>query len=184
MLRPLLILIAAFSFPLLAQEGPNPAPDSKVTVPRKNPPPPRSDERQKSDDSKAQNAEYSSSRTHIIDLSPPLGDKQSHPDSEAATDVNEMKPWNPHRAMKNIEVGDFYFKKKNYVAAESRYREALEYKANDAVATFRLAQVMDRTRRGDAAIAYYQAYLKILPDGPFSAECHRAINRLSNTAAK
>ena len=162
-----------------------PQPDSIVTVPKKKASPPRSEEQKQTSDTSADaNGEYSSSKTYVVDLSPPLGDKQTHPDAEANSDIKEMKPWNPHRALKDVEVGDFYFKRKNYAAAEARYRDALEYKANDAVATFRLAQVLERTRRGDEAISYYQAYLKILADGPFAEECHKAIARLSKTAKK
>jgi hypothetical protein len=36
---------------------------------------------------------------------------------------------------KNFDVGDTYFKGKNYKAAESRFREALEYKPDDPDAT-------------------------------------------------
>ena len=42
--------------------------------------------------------------------------------------MSEFHPWNPHKAAKDIEVGDYYFKRKNYRAAEDRYREALFYK--------------------------------------------------------
>ena len=46
-------------------------------------------------------------------------------DDSAPGDVQEFHPYDPHRASKDIEVGDFYFKKKNYGAALERYREAL-----------------------------------------------------------
>ena len=56
----------------------------------------------------------SSSKSTIIDISPPVGDVQEHPESEAAHEsVNELKPWDPHRAAKDIEVGEYYFKRKN-----------------------------------------------------------------------
>ena len=47
--------------------------------------------------------------------------------------ITELHSWDPHKAAKNVEVGDFYFKRKNYRAAEDRYREALRYKDNDAI---------------------------------------------------
>src|ERR1051325_1677970 len=65
----------------------------------------------------------SSSRSTKIDLSPPKDDAKDHPDSDspdvqdANGDVQEMHPWDPHKAMKDLEVGDFYFKRKNYKAA-------------------------------------------------------------------
>jgi tetratricopeptide (TPR) repeat protein len=123
----------------------------------------------------------SSSRSNIADISPPIGDAQEHPDSEVPQELvgtNEMHPWNPHRAEKNVEIGDYYLKQKNYRAAESRYREALYYKENDAIATLRLAQVLDKTGKSEEARQYYQAYLKILPHGPNSSDARKALERL------
>ena len=89
----------------------------------------------------------------------PPNDAKDHPnstlpaddaDENASGDVQEFHPFDPHRAAKDIEVGDFYFKKKNYGAALDRYREALFYKPNDAMANFRMAQALDKacpTRR-------------------------------------
>src|SRR6202008_2583343 len=89
----------------------------------------------------------SSSRNSIIDLSPPPNDaaKQPNstpgePDSDTDSQVIEVKKWDPHKAEKDIEIGDYYAKRKNYAAAISRYREALEYNPRDAAATFRLGQ--------------------------------------------
>jgi tetratricopeptide (TPR) repeat protein len=179
----ILALACALTLPLAAQQGPSTQPDSKVTLPKKNPAPPRSDD-QRSTAPSHESGGYSSSKDTMIDLSPPAGEKHPPRDSEEASDVNELKPWNPHRASKNIEVGDYYFKRKNYAAAESRYREALAYKPNDALGSFRLGQVLDKTGRGDEALPYYAAYLKVLPQGAFAEECHKAITRLSGKTAK
>ena len=135
------------------------------------------------DTASPKNPNESSSRSTIIDLSPPVGDAQDHPDSEipaeaGVSDANELHPWNPHRADKDIEVGDYYFREKNYRGAEGRYRDALLYKPNDALATYRLAQIFDKTDRPDEARQYYQAYLKILPHGPYASDCHKALERL------
>jgi tetratricopeptide (TPR) repeat protein len=126
----------------------------------------------------------SSSKDTQIDLSAPDNDLSAHPDSEDLTQpTSEFKPWNPHKAMKNVEVGDYYFKQKNYNAAISRYREALEWKPKDAVATFKLAQALEKKGEREDAVANYQAYLKILPNGPSAAESQKAIDRLANQSA-
>jgi tetratricopeptide (TPR) repeat protein len=136
----------------------------------------------------------SSSKDDGVDLSPPADDQKSHPGSaEAVKDaedqaglyegdeiggVQEFKPWNPHKAEKDVEVGDFYFKRKNYRAALDRYREALYYKDNDATATFKLAICQEKLGDMDEARNAYEKYLKILPDGPFAQEAHRGLERL------
>ncbi|HET6179763.1 MAG TPA: tetratricopeptide repeat protein [Candidatus Sulfotelmatobacter sp.] len=136
----------------------------------------------------------SSSKDTQVDLSPPPDDAKVHPqssdilmDAETAPgngDVSEFHPWDPHKATKDIEVGDFYFKRKNYHAAEDRYREALYYKNNDAVATFRLAVCLEKQDQPDEARKEYESYLKILPHGPEAEAANKAIARLKSSAAK
>jgi tetratricopeptide (TPR) repeat protein len=128
--------------------------------------PPRSDD------------ESSSNQTRL-DLSPPTGDMLAHPDGgHVADDVMELHEWNPLRAMKDVEVGDYYFRAGSYKAALSRYREALQFKPRDAVATFKLAQTLERTKELEEARLRYQEYLSILKDGPSAAEARKALERL------
>ncbi len=148
--------------------------------------PPRSD-RVHADEPGPETGDSSSHDEHV-DLSPPADDAKAHPNSsEAVADeearrseggVSEFRLWDPHRAAKEVEVGDFYFKRKNYRAAEGRYREALRYKDNDAIATFHLAVCLEKQGFVDEAIHEYQSYLKILPYGPEAPEAQKAINRL------
>ena len=125
----------------------------------------------------------SSSRDQIIDLSPPTNDAKDHPDSDVSdSDVTEFHQWDPHKAQKSVEVGDFYLKRKNYSAAIDRYREALQYKPNDAMATFRLAQALEQDQKSEDARKEYANYLKILPHGPNAPEARKALERLRKTA--
>lgn len=143
-------------------------------------------------ESSAKAAEMSSSKDTRIDLSPPANDQKNHPMSgaavsdaeDAASDVQELHPWDPHKAAKDIEVGDFYFKKKNYRAALERYKEALVYKPNDALAEFHLAECFDKTGNSNEAITHYQEYLKILPHGPYAADAEKALQKLKASGVK
>src|SRR5882672_9584324 len=139
---------------------------------------------------RAREAEESSSRDTRIDISPPRDDAKNHPYSAAAvadledegkpadSDVQEFHPWNPMKALKDVEVGDFYFKRKNYRAALERYKEALFYKDNDAMASLRLAQCQEKLGDKSEAKKYYEQYLKILPEGEFAKEAHASLDRL------
>jgi tetratricopeptide (TPR) repeat protein len=149
--------------------------------------PPRSDRVQVDD--LATGVGESSSKDTQLDLSPPADDAKVHPQSSAAVaaaeaealspgGITELHSWDPHKAAKSIEVGDFYFRRKNYHAAEDRYREALRYKDNDAIATIRLAVCLEKLGIWDDARAEYESYLKILPHGPQAAEAQKAIDRL------
>ena len=121
----------------------------------------------------------SSSEQTRVDLSPPKGDALAHPDgTRVADDVMGKHEWNPMRAMKDVEVGDYYYRRENYKAALSRYREALEFKPRDAVATFKLAQTLEKTKEFEEARSQYEEYLAILKDGPSAAEAKKALERL------
>jgi tetratricopeptide (TPR) repeat protein len=136
---------------------------------------------------RSREAEESSSHDTRIDISPPKDDAKSHPDSEAAvaglevsdnSGVQEFHPWNPMKAIKDIEVGDYYFKLKNYKGALERYKEALYYKDGDAVASFRLAKCQEKLGDKTEAKKYYEQYLKILPEGPQAKDAHASLDRL------
>lgn len=139
-----------------------------------NNPPPRSDQKTM--------AGESSSRGTKIDLSPPPGEAPAPGVGidPAEADVREFKPWDPHKADKNVEVGDFYFKRGNYRAAASRYEEALYWKDNDAIAMFRLAQTQEKLGLYSDARKNYAGYLKILPEGEFSVEANKGLERLKD----
>lgn len=133
-------------------------------------------------DPNVRRGEDSSSADRDVDISPPPGDNE-HPgslmvDPDDENDVVEMKPWNPHQADKELEVGMYYFKRQNYVAAESRFRSALLWQDNHAEATYRLATALEKLKHAAEARTYYQQYLKILPKGEFAADAKKALARL------
>ena len=133
----------------------------------------------------------SSSRDTRIDTAVPRDDAKSHPNSEEAisdldapppsdsnSDVQEFHPWNPYKANKNIQVGDFYFHRRNYKGALERYKDALYYKQNDAVATFRAGECEEKLGNKVEAKKYFEQYLKILPDGPSAKEARNSLAKL------
>jgi tetratricopeptide (TPR) repeat protein len=133
-------------------------------------------------------AQESSSRDTRVDISPPKGDAKNHPDSKSVaadlepsdtSDVQEFHPWNPMKALKDIEVGDYYFKRRNYRGALDRYKDALYWKENDAIASFRLAVCQEKLGDKAEARKYYEQYLKILPEGPFAKDAHSSLDRLA-----
>jgi tetratricopeptide (TPR) repeat protein len=147
-------------------------------IPKGNPgQPPRSD--------RSNDVESSSNDTRI-DTSPPPDDAKNHPNSDVS-DVMEFHAWDPHKAQKAIEVGDYYFKRENYHAAASRYQEALGFKPKDAEATLKLAEALEKLKMYDEARDNYTAYLKIIPRGKEADEARKALERMpkeNGTAAK
>lgn len=150
-------------------------------VPANDPTPRSKDDKERQ---KAARQEESSSRDNIVDLTPPKKeklDKDAAADDltiEAAPGVTEMTPWNPHKAMKSVEVGDYYFREKRYTAAISRYREALDYKPRDAEATYKLARCLEKYGALGEALFRYEEYLKILKSGDYTEEAKKGVARL------
>lgn len=142
--------------------------DSSAPKPKDNrKQPPRSDQL---------SPDESSSKQTEIDVTPPKGDEK-HPGA-SDEELGEFHPWDPHKAAKCVEVGDYYFKQGNYRAAISRYQEALEWKPRDAEATYKLGVVQEKTGDFNGALVSYQAYLKILPVGPYAPKAQQGIGRL------
>jgi len=173
------LLLAIACFCLLgvcaAQESP---PVEQVPTDKSAPPP--SDNRASPPRTDNVPAGESSSKQTEIDVAPPANDASSHPEANLGNGDNEFSPYNPMKAMKDVEVGDFYFKRENYNAAISRYREALEYKPHDAEATFKLAEALNKTEDFSGAKENYEAYLKILPYGPYAKKAKEALAKLKD----
>ena len=158
------------------------APVEQVPVQKNAPPPVENKTKPPRSDA---GLDESSSKETQIDISPPAGDLKDHPGTQldAEGPSGEFTLWDPHRAMKAIEVGDFYLKRLNYGAAISRYREALEFKPHDAEATYKLANALEKSGDTKGALENYQDYLKILPRGPYAEQSKAAISRLKQNAA-
>jgi tetratricopeptide (TPR) repeat protein len=174
----LFLLICLLTLPAYVAHAQAPEPVERVPVDKNAPTPedntlnpPRSD---------GANSDESSSKQTQIDISPPKGDLKDHPGAEldVPSESGEFAPWDPHKAMKAVEVGDFYFKRENYTAAISRYREALEFKPHDAEATYKLATALEKSGDLKGAAQNYQEYLKILPKGPYAEKSEKGIERL------
>jgi tetratricopeptide (TPR) repeat protein len=173
------VVLCAFTGLAFAQESAPPPveqlpTDKSAPAPKDNAKaPPRSD-----------GGESSSADTRI-DVSPPKDDSKVHPESGLGeSDVNEFTPYNPMKAMKCVEVGDYYFKKENYRGAISRYREALEYKPHDAEATFKLAEVLNKTGDVSGATENYEEYLKMMPNGPYAKRAKEALQKIKAANGK
>jgi tetratricopeptide (TPR) repeat protein len=187
-------LLLCFAVSVIAQQGDAPAAQEqdRDQDQQQSAGPQDAAPKQDSSRQRERQAEVSSSKDTRVDLSPPAGDDKKHPQSgttvmdaeDATTDVQEMHAWDPHKAAKDVEVGDFYYRRKNYRAALERYKEALVYKPNDALATYRLAECQDKTGNSSEAMTHYQDYLKILPHGPFALDAQKALERLKADGPK
>ena len=163
----------------LAQSNEDEGPMTRIPVDRSAAPP--KDNRKAPPRSDQLAPDESSSKQTQIDVSP-SGSDEKHSVAEDS-ELSEFHPWDPHKAMKCIEVGDYYYKQGNYRAALSRYQEALEWKPKDAEATYKLGEVQEKTGDANGALENYRAYLKLLPSGPYADKAQKGIDRLKSKAA-
>lgn len=176
--RILILALIVVCLPVVASAQSN-EPEGPITrVPVDKSAPPPKDNRKAPPRSDQLAPDESSSKQTQIDVSPPKGDEK-HPGADES-ELGEFHPWDPHKAAKCVEVGDYYYKQGNYRGAISRYQEALEWKPKDAEATYKLGEVREKTGDLNAALENYQAYLKILPKGPFADKAQKGIDRLKS----
>jgi Tfp pilus assembly protein PilF len=118
----------------------------------------------------------SSSRDTQIDL-----DNHSTKEEPAPAEEDEsvLKPWDPHKAAKDVEVGQWYLKLKNYRAALERFNSALTYKPDDAEAIYGLAVTQEKLDLLSLADQNYSKYLEILPHGPRAKEAAEGLQRVA-----
>src|ERR1700682_3629113 len=79
-------------------------------------------------------------------------------DPDAAT-YSTAKEYTPPGVLKSVEIGDYYFKKKKYNAALSRYQEAIQQNPTYAPAFLGLGKVYDKIGLKQKALDAYKKYL-------------------------
>ena len=80
---------------------------------------------------------------------------------------------------KDIDVGYYYLNEKNYIAAESRLKEAVELQPDAAAAYIGLGQAQQKLGKNAEARQSYEAYLKIAPNGPEADKVKKAVAALN-----
>jgi len=102
--------------------------------------------------------------------------------AEGLEDKEEKVPkeFNPLLSQKSVEIGNFYYKKKNYNAAIQRYMEALEYEPGSIKAYEALARAYEKNDEIDKAMATYEEFIEKYPDSPKISDFRSKLSRLQN----
>ncbi len=86
--------------------------------------------------------------------------------------------FNPHQAKKEMEVGEFYMRKRSYSAAVSRFEQALKWHPRLSAAYLRLGVATEKSGELQRALEAYRKYLEIEPRGSKARDARHAIARL------
>src|SRR5579872_3970162 len=128
-------------------------------------------------------AAAASSRTQA---SPP-GQTPANPAQErkknAATDnatVNapDQPKWDPLRAEKDLEVGQYYMKKGDLDAAIDRFQDAADAKPGFAIPFRYLGEAQEKKGQKREAIKSYTRYLDLYPHAEDAAKVRKKIEKL------
>lgn len=92
-----------------------------------------------------------------------------------------IPPGADHRALKDEEIADLYYKDGNYAGALGRYEEALSFVPDDEQAALGIAECAAKLGKRDEAIEAYKTYLKLAPQGKKATQARKAIRDLSST---
>lgn len=101
-------------------------------------------------------------------------------DPDAASYSTEKK-YVPPGAMKSVEIGNFYLRRKKYKGAISRFNEAIQENSSYAPAYFGLGKAYENIGLKQKALEAYKKYLDALPSEKAALEAkdaQRAVARL------
>ena len=94
----------------------------------------------------------------------PQQQQEQEPPEEDESLAPKTYSFNPLEAEKDLKVGLYYFKKGNYKASTSRFREATLWNPTYAEAFLRLGESEEKLKDKKAADEAYTKYLALAPD--------------------
>src|SRR5260370_14969396 len=93
---------------------------------------------------------------------PPAQEEQAPPEEDESEKPKEYS-FNPLQAEKEVRIGNFYFHKRKYPAAATRYREATRWNANLPEAYFRLGEAEEKQKdRSEEHTSELQSHLNLV----------------------
>jgi tetratricopeptide (TPR) repeat protein len=109
---------------------------------------------------------------------PSSNGQQEVPPEEDKDLATQQYSFNPLQSVKDIGVGDQYFKNHKYRAAELRYTSATKWNEGNAEAWLKLGEVEERLKDSDKEKAAYQKYLDLTSDSKKAPEIRKKLEKL------
>ena len=108
---------------------------------------------------------------------PPAAQEEIPPEEDKGSAPEEFS-FNPLEAEKWINVGNQYFKRGRYRAAENRYRGATKWNEGNAEAWLKLAETEEKLKDSAAAREAYTKYLEVAPDSKNAPQIRKKLEKL------
>ncbi len=106
----------------------------------------------------------------------PSQEEQVPPEEDEGAKVKEYA-FNPLQSQKEVQIGNFYWKKGSYKAATLRFREATKWNPGNAEAWLRLAEAEEKQKDEKGAREAYGKYLELEPDAKNAAAIKKKLAR-------
>jgi len=104
---------------------------------------------------------------------------QANKQTDSATKNAEDQPkWDPLRAEKDLEVGQYYMRTGKIDAAMDRFQDAIEAKPGYAVPFLCLGEAQEKKGMKRDAIKSYKRYLELYPHAEDKDKVQKKIERL------
>ena len=111
--------------------------------------------------------------------------KPPKPNTDNATKNAEDQPkWDPLRAEKDLEVGQYYMKRGEYDAAIDRFTDAIDAKPGYAIPFRFLGEAQEKKGVKKKAIKSYQRYLDLVPHADDAEKVRKKIEKLQREVEK
>jgi tetratricopeptide (TPR) repeat protein len=115
----------------------------------------------------------------------PNAKKKDAAAKDSATNSAPDQPiWDPLRAEKDIEVGQFYLKKGDLDAAIDRFQDAASAKPGFAIPYRYLGEAQEKKGQKREAIRSYTRYLDLYPHAEDAGKIHKKIDKLWSEVGK
>jgi tetratricopeptide (TPR) repeat protein len=100
------------------------------------------------------------------------------PPEEDKAKVEEHYTFNPVQSIKDVRIGEFYFKKGDFKAAAGRFRDATKRNDGNAEAWLRLGDAEEGMKDTKAAQEAWEKYLQLAPKAKNAAEVRKKLEKL------
>jgi tetratricopeptide (TPR) repeat protein len=101
------------------------------------------------------------------------------PNKDSPTQPAPDQPtWDPLRAEKDLEVGQYYMRRGDYDAAIDRFSDAIEAKPGYAVPFKFLGEAQEKKKLRKQAIKSYTRYLELFPSAEDGDKIRKKIDKL------
>jgi tetratricopeptide (TPR) repeat protein len=109
---------------------------------------------------------------------PKPSEKEAVPPEEDKALATEEYSFNPLQAQKEVQTGNYYFKKGSYRAAAGRFREATRWNDGYGEAWLRLGEAEEKLKDAKAAREAYSKYLELAADARNADEIRKKLQKL------